>query len=119
MKELLAMDYAPENIDVAAAVELLQSGALLLDVREDDEWEAGHAPDASHIRLSEVPDKYEALAKERPIVCVCRAGGRSARAAAFLGEQGFTTYNLDGGMNAWHAADEPVVTDAGTVGDVI
>jgi rhodanese-related sulfurtransferase len=113
------MAYAPENIDVAAAVELLQNGALLLDVREDDEWEAGHAPDATHIRLSEVPDTFESLSKERPIVCVCRAGGRSARAAAFLSEQGFTTYNLDGGMNAWYTADQTVVTNDGTVGDVI
>lgn len=100
-----------DNVDVAKAVELLEGGALLLDVREDDEWEAGHAAHARHIPLSSVPDHVDELPRERVILCVCRSGGRSARAAEFLAEQGFQVANLLGGMTAWHAAGEEMVAD--------
>ncbi|HEY5303176.1 MAG TPA: rhodanese-like domain-containing protein [Acidimicrobiales bacterium] len=102
-----------ENVDVARALELLDEGALLLDVREDDEWHAGHAAVARHIALSAVPDSLDDLAKNRRIVCVCRSGGRSARAGQFLAEQGFDVVNLDGGMTAWHAAGVEMVSEDG------
>jgi len=102
-----------ENVDVARANVLLREGALLLDVREDDEWEAGHAPMARHLALSTVPDFVDDLPRERLIVCVCRSGGRSARAGQFLLEQGFDAVNLEGGMNAWHAAGNPLVSVEG------
>jgi rhodanese-related sulfurtransferase len=100
-----------ENVDVARALQLLDEGALLLDVREDSEWEAGHAAAARHIALSSVPDFVDDLPRERVIVCVCRSGGRSARAGQFLAEQGFDVVNLEGGMTAWHAADVEMVAD--------
>lgn len=102
-----------ENVDVTRAQELLEEGALLLDVREDDEWRAGRAPEARHVPLASVPDALDDLARERLIVCVCRSGGRSARAAQFLTEQGFNVVNLDGGMTAWHAHGAPMVADDG------
>jgi len=113
------MSTEPVDIDVQAAMKLLDDGAVLLDVREDDEWDAGHAPAALHIRLSEVPDRFSSLPSDRPIVCVCRAGGRSARAAAFLAQQDFATFNIEGGMNAWALAGEAVITDGGAPGNVI
>lgn len=100
-----------ENVDVERARQLLKDGALLLDVREDDEWNAGHAPQATHIPLSSVPDALDELARERHIVCVCRLGGRSARAAQFLSEQGYDVVNLDGGMVAWHEQGAELVAD--------
>lgn len=86
--------------------------ATILDVREQDEWDAGHAPGAVHIplgdlpsRLGELPDDSETLA------VVCRSGGRSSRAVAWLSQQGFDVANLDGGMRAWHGAGKPLVAD--------
>ena len=102
-----------DNVDVARAVVLLSEGALLLDVREDDEWDAGHAAGARHVALSSVPDVMDDLPRGRVIVCVCRSGGRSARAGQFLAEQGFDVVNLEGGMAAWHRAGEPMVSDEG------
>jgi len=101
------------NVSVDEARELLAGGALLLDVREDNEWSLGHAPEARHIALAEVPDHLEELDRNRRIVCVCRSGGRSARAGEFLLEQGFDVVNLDGGMTAWAQQAGPLVAEHG------
>jgi rhodanese-related sulfurtransferase len=105
------MSETIRNLDVDEAVAELGAGAFLLDVRERDEWLAGHATLATHVALSEVPDRLDELPRDRTIVCVCRAGGRSARAAAFLAEQGFATANLEGGMQAWAAQHYPLSAD--------
>jgi rhodanese-related sulfurtransferase len=99
------------NVNVAEALELLESGAFLLDVREDDEWESGRAANATHVALSDVPDHLEDLPGDRLIVCVCRSGARSGRATKFLVEQGREAVNLEGGMLAWNAEGEPIVGD--------
>ena len=90
------------------AADALAAGALALDVREDDEWDAAHIAGALHLRLSELGVRYEELAREVPIVCVCRSGGRSAAAATALAGAGYTTYNLEGGMKAWLADGLPI-----------
>jgi rhodanese-related sulfurtransferase len=100
-----------QNVNVAEALELLEGGAFLLDVREDNEWESGRAPNATHIALNEVPDHLDELPVDRKIVCVCRSGARSGRATKFLLEQGRDAVNLEGGMLAWSAEGEPVVGD--------
>ena len=102
---------APQNVNVEEAQALINEGALLLDVREDAEWEAGHAPGALHVSLSEVPDHVADLASDRVIVCVCRSGARSARAANFLLENGFQAVNLEGGMISWHTDGAAIVAD--------
>jgi rhodanese-related sulfurtransferase len=101
------------NIDVDDALNAIRSGALVLDVREDDEWSAGRINGAVHIRLSELPDRYDELDRSRTVLCVCRVGGRSARAAHFLTSEGFRTLNLDGGMTAWSMASQPLLSDNG------
>jgi len=88
-------------------------GALLLDVRRDDEWVAGHAPDATHIPLDQLPDRLGELPKDQPIYAVCHAGGRSARATAFLRQQGLDATNYEGGMVAFAAAGGEVVSENG------
>lgn len=93
-------------------------GAALLDVREDDEWEAGHAPGALHIPLGQLTGRLGEL-PEGEIVVVCRSGGRSARAVAWLNQNGFETVNLDGGMQAWSAAGRPVVSENGAAPSVL
>jgi len=102
-----------DSITATDAFELVNQGAYLLDVREDNEFAAGRSANAHHIRLSELPDFVDTLPTDQTIVCVCRSGGRSARAAAFLAEQGLTTLNLEGGMTAWHEAELPMVSDDG------
>lgn len=107
------------QVTAEEAAKRVAEGALLLDVREDDEWTAGHAPDAHHLALGRLQDEHGTLPKDQPIVAVCRVGGRSERAAVALRDAGFDVVNLAGGMQAWAAAGQPVVTDDGEVGTVI
>lgn len=101
------------------AARRVDEGAVLLDVREPDEWHAGHAPDAMHVPLAALAASVDRLDKDQPIVAVCRVGGRSERAAAALLQRGYDAVNLAGGMRAWAAAGFPVVTDDGRPGAVI
>ncbi|MFP3713815.1 rhodanese-like domain-containing protein [Puerhibacterium sp. TATVAM-FAB25] len=94
------------DLDPAAPV---PDGTTLLDVREQDEWDAGHAPGAVHIPLGELPVRYGELDPDAPVYVVCRSGGRSARAAQFLADGvGYDATNLDGGMLAWEQRGLPV-----------
>jgi rhodanese-related sulfurtransferase len=113
-----AQNVVPE-VGPAEAVELVAGGAVLLDVREDEEWVAGHAPQAVHVSMGEVADRVGELPAGRTIVCVCRVGGRSGAVAEHLRGVGVDAVNLTGGMNAWAEAGQPVVDDAGSPGRVI
>lgn len=106
------------EVDPVEAVRLVnESGAILLDVREDDEWSAGHAPGAVHQPLGALDvSGYEPPV---PIVAVCRSGKRSAVAAGRLAAAGITVYNLAGGMQAWLGTGQPVIKDDTTPGTVI
>jgi rhodanese-related sulfurtransferase len=92
----------------------LPSDAVLLDVREDDEWAAGHAEGAVHVPLSEVPTRLAELPAATPLYVLCRSGGRSGRAAAWLNAQGIESVNVAGGMKAWAAARRPMAADTGS-----
>jgi rhodanese-related sulfurtransferase len=87
--------------------------AFYLDVRERDEWRAGHIHNARHIPLGELVARIDELPADRQIVCVCRVGGRSAQATVFLNRQGYEVVNLDGGMEAWRGAGHPMVSEDG------
>jgi rhodanese-related sulfurtransferase len=93
-------------------VQQLPEDVHLLDVREDDEWAAGHAPGAQHVPLGDLPDRIGEL-PEGEVHVICRSGGRSARAAAWLNENGVDAVNVDGGMGAWQDAGRPMVADTG------
>ncbi|MFE3454904.1 rhodanese-like domain-containing protein [Nonomuraea sp. NPDC059194] len=90
----------------------LPSGAFLLDVRENDEWVAGHAPDATHIPLGELQARVDEL-PSGPVYVVCRVGGRSAHAAAWLNHIGRDAVNVGGGMQSWETAGKPMVSESG------
>jgi hydroxyacylglutathione hydrolase len=100
------------------ATELVEAGALLLDVREPDEWTSGHAPGAVHIPMRELPARVDELDSARPMVAICRSGGRSRAVAEVLIGNGFDVVNLAGGLRAWAAAGLPVETDSGAAGTV-
>ena len=88
--------------------------APLLDVRETDEWVAGHAPTAQHLPMSELTARLGELPADDPLYVICRSGGRSARVVAYLAGQGYPAVNVDGGMQAWSAQGRAVVADSGT-----
>jgi len=92
--------------------------ATLLDVREDDEWQRGHAPGAQHIPMGDVPARIHEIDIDKPLYVICHAGGRSQRVAQYLQREGYEPANVDGGMLAWADAGRPVVTDAGGAGTV-
>jgi rhodanese-related sulfurtransferase len=75
--------------------------AILVDVREEDEWKAGRVPTAVHIPLGELSQEAGALPREKEILLICRSGRRSSAAASNLAERGFRTTNVEGGARAW------------------
>ena len=90
---------------------LFPPAAILLDVREDDEWQAGHAPDAVHIPMSDIPSRASEIDNQSEVYVVCKAGGRSARVVEYLNRVGYDAINVDGGMLAWQAAGRPIQRD--------
>jgi rhodanese-related sulfurtransferase len=106
----------PGNVPTIDLSEI-PSEAVMLDVREDEEWVAGHIDGARHVPMFEVPQHVglsEELSADVPIVVVCRMGGRSAQVTAWLNQHGFQARNLDGGMLAWAQAGRPMVSEDGT-----
>jgi rhodanese-related sulfurtransferase len=101
-----------KEVDSIAALQLINhKNAMVLDVREEDEYKAGHVLNSTLIPLGKLKQRIGELEKyrDRPIVVVCRSGNRSATACATLGKQGFTqAYNLAGGVNAWQKAKLPL-----------
>jgi rhodanese-related sulfurtransferase len=89
-------------------------GAWLLDVREDDEWAAGHAPGATHIPLGDLGTRATEVPRDTTIYVICRSGGRSARATLALVGSGWDAVNVAGGMQDWAAAGRPMITDSGS-----
>ncbi|MER5929793.1 rhodanese-like domain-containing protein [Streptomyces sp. NPDC002054] len=104
-------------------VDALGPDSFILDVREDDEWAAGHAEGALHIPMSEFVARFgeltEAAPQGRQIHVMCRVGGRSAQVTQYLVQQGIDAVNVDGGMQVWEASGRPVVDSAGGAGTVI
>jgi len=93
----------------------LADDALVLDVREQDEWDAGHAPHAVHIPLSQLAERVGDLPQVTGTLPVtCKAGGRSAQAVQWLAQQGYDVANVDGGMMSWAAASKPMVAESGS-----
>jgi rhodanese-related sulfurtransferase len=103
MGELLA--------DIPAAN--VPDGVWLLDVREDDEWAAGHIASARHIPLGHLGERAREVPQDELIYVICRSGNRSGRAAQALAGAGWRAVNVAGGMQDWAAAGRPMVTDSG------
>ncbi|MGI5212708.1 rhodanese-like domain-containing protein [Plantactinospora sp. CA-290183] len=94
--------------------------AYLLDVREVDEWTAGHAPGAHHLPMMEVPARLDEIPTDADVVVVCRSGGRSGQVVGYLMNNGWDNVrNLDGGMRQWAAAGRAIDSEDGTPARVI
>ncbi len=104
------------TVDEASAA-LAGDGTTVLDVREADEWAAGHVDGAAWIPMSELSARQDELPEGR-LVVVCRSGGRSARVVQALVAAGYDATNLVGGLQAWQEAGHPLVADGGAAGAV-
>lgn len=120
---LVVTDEAGPDVAVEmtpmAVVDLINAGGAVIDVREPDEWAAGHAPQALHIPMSQVESRVDEIRPQVAAVIVCRSGGRSRSIAQLLSARGINAVNLSGGMRAWDEAGFPVVTVAGDPGRII
>lgn len=96
----------PVEITVAQAAALLDNpDVVFIDVREQDEYDAGHIPGVTLIPLGSVPARMNEIPKDKTVVAVCRSGNRSGQATQFLRDQGFdNVHNMAGGMNQWSQA---------------
>ncbi len=91
----------PAEISVADLEAALADGAWVLDVREVDEFTAGHVPNAKHVPLATVPENLHLITETETIYVICKAGGRSMKAATFLEAQGYTAVSVAGGTDEW------------------
>ena len=96
------------------AIDELPDDAPILDVRNRDEWDLGHAPGAIHIPLHELPDRLDELpVGDGPLPVTCRGGGRAGRAVAYLRGRGIDVANLTDGMLGWQAAGRELQGEGG------
>jgi rhodanese-related sulfurtransferase len=109
-----------ERVSIDEAFAKVSGGdALLVDVREQQEWDAGHAPQATHIPLGELAGRLGEVrdaANGRPVVMICRSGNRSLEAAQIAASGGIDDVSsVDGGMGDWAAAGHPLVPEDGVI----
>lgn len=102
----------PQQVPTVS-VDELPDDAVVLDVREDDEWVTGHVDGATHIPMGDVPARLDEVPEADPLYVICRSGGRSARVATWLNANGFDAVNVAGGMGDWEAAGKPMVSETG------
>jgi len=101
-----------EDVPAVAVTDVPQD-AYLLDVREQDEWEAGHIPTAVHIPMGELSDRAAEIPRDRDVYVICRSGVRSAQVTVALNNAGWRARNIDGGMKEWAGAGLAMVAESG------
>ncbi|MBM7606113.1 rhodanese-related sulfurtransferase [Metabacillus crassostreae] len=97
-------EISPEEIQ-----QKLEKGEKLelIDVREDEEVEAGMIPQARHIRMNDIPDQIDAIDKEKETIFICRSGARSGNVCAYLQDKGYNVVNMAGGMLDYNGETKP------------
>ena len=106
-----SLQALPAEVSTAEALALRESGAFILDVRQPDEWAAGHIPDATLIPLGDLASRIAEVPKDRQVVVVCRSGNRSAQGRDILLGAGYpSATSMAGGMKDWAAAGYPTTT---------
>ena len=104
----------PENIE-----QHILDGYKLIDVREDDEWNAGHYSGAKHIPMSTIPENLNTFEESEKYIIICRSGHRSGKVSGYLNSQGLATFNLAGGMKELSLTSENVIDSSGNKGTII
>lgn len=113
------MPASVPEVDVAHLAAVPSGDVVVVDVREDDEWEAGHIDGAVHIAMMDVPGRLDEFPGDRQVLVVCRVGGRSAQVTGYLRSEGRDAVNLAGGMMAWAAAGRPMVSEGAAAPQVV
>lgn len=103
----------PEGSVPAVPASGVPDDVFLVDVREPDEWAAGHAPGARHIPLGQLGARTAEIPRDTAVYVICRSGARSARAVQALAGAGWQALNVSDGMQGWDAAGRPMTTDSG------
>ena len=98
------------EVDVRELAEARGGGAVVVDVRQPDEYEEAHVPGATLLPLDELVERVDEIPSDSRVYVICATGARSARAAEFLRRQGLDAVNVAGGTRAWLEAGEPVTT---------
>ena len=106
------------TVTVADLPDPLPESIAVLDVREPVEWHHGHIEGATHVPLMDLPTRVDEV-PDGQVVVVCKVGARSARATAWLAQQGLDVANLDGGMVEWAGAGRPMVSETGAPAQVV
>jgi rhodanese-related sulfurtransferase len=109
------MDLAPQLTPAQFGAALRDEGAVAVDVREPEEWQAGHMLESVWIPLGELAARAGELPRDRPIVVVCRSGSRSGYAADAMVAAGYDARNLAGGLQHWVASGLPLEPAGGYV----
>jgi rhodanese-related sulfurtransferase len=100
------------------AAALLDSGeAVLVDVREPHEWDAGRVPGARHVELEHLASQADSIPRDKRVIFQCRLGVRSAMATKAFRASGYDAFSMAGGIQAWHQAGLPLEPDDGYVAD--
>jgi rhodanese-related sulfurtransferase len=99
------------TIEVAQVPDPIPDGVTVIDVREPLEWQYGRIDGSVHIPLAQIPQRVVELPVDQQLLIVCKVGGRSAQATAFLRDKGFEALNLAGGLIDWADAGRPLVAD--------
>jgi rhodanese-related sulfurtransferase len=103
-------EVSPERLE-----EILREGGQVVDVRTDEEREAGRIPGTRHVELAVLAAQAETIERDRPVVFYCRGDGRSEMAAEAFRASGYEAYRLAGGIREWHARGLPLEPDGGEV----
>jgi phage shock protein E len=100
----------PDNVSISQTKALLgRSDVMILDVREQEEYDQGHIPGVTLIPSGQIANRLSEIPKDKPVIVTCRSGNRSATATQYLREQGYTNvHNMEGGIVAWQGAGYPV-----------
>jgi rhodanese-related sulfurtransferase len=100
----------PDTVDVQTVADVMnRDDVVLIDVREQFEYDEAHIPGVTLIPLGEVPERMDEIPTDKTVIITCRSGNRSGQATDFLRQNGFTNvHNMDGGINAWKQAGLPV-----------
>jgi rhodanese-related sulfurtransferase len=98
------------QIPADEAIALVAGDGWLLDVREQNEWDAGHSPEAHLIPMGEVMDRLDEIPLDSEVVVICHSGYRSWQVTKALVDGGYDAVNVAGGMEAWQSAGGVVVS---------
>jgi rhodanese-related sulfurtransferase len=105
------------EVSATEAKQLIDSGAHVIDVRTDVEFEAGHIPGARHIPVADVQQRAGEISKDEPLVVYCRSGNRSGPISDAFAASGYDAHAIEGGVLSWAEAGLDMEPDGGAVVD--